>query len=438
MAPPSSPLAPIEAARIFLENIRKPALLLVAVSGGSDSTGLLLALHEILRISGQTDVTLQAVTIDHALRPDAVAEAEGVKALCRRLGISHHTLRWSDEKPKTGISAAARLARYRLIGEVATRIGATAIVVGHTLDDQRETIAMRSHRSAQADRPGLSGMADAVLYNACHWVLRPFLGVRRDDIRTYLAASGQGWFDDPSNTDEKYERVRVRKLSADGDLAFSGPRPDRAELGARAAAFVSRAVDMFPGGLIRLRADCLDDDLAVIRYAVTALACVAGGRAYPLAADSMDRVMAFLAVGRPGRLTAGRVVFDRRRQGLYLMRENRDLPTITISPGEAAVWDERFEIVNRSKGQITVSGATNASPDDATLAAVPAGVLKRAMLAQPFVWPDAKGQGEGERGGVIVRPLVAPYDLFLPRFDLELANTIALRLGRGAYPQLPM
>jgi len=438
MAIPSSPLAPIEAARNFLEQIQKPALLLVAVSGGSDSTGLLLALHEVLLASSRDDVQLHAVTIDHALRLEAADEAEAVKSLCRTLSIPHHIRRWTDEKPKTGISAAARLARYRLIGEVAAKIGATAIVVGHTLDDQRETIAMRSHRSAQANLPGLSGMADAVLYNARHWVLRPFLGVRREDIRRYLLARGQGWVDDPSNEDDKYERVRVRKRSTDADVPSSEPLLDRTELASRAAAFVSAAVQAYPGGLIKLNADCLIDDPNVIRYALAALAGVTGGRAYPLAAESMDRVMAFVAGGEPGRLTAGRVIFDRRKEGLYLMRENRDVPTITVAPGETGLWDERFEIVNRSKVAVSVSGGVAAYEEDLAPTAVPTGVLKRAKLAQPLVRPEGSGQGSADIGAVTIRPLIAPYDLFLPRFDLELANAIALSLGRGVYPQLPV
>ncbi|KQR33893.1 hypothetical protein ASF91_08035 [Rhizobium sp. Leaf155] len=437
MAPPSSPLAPIEAARNFLERIQKPALLLVAVSGGSDSTGLLLALHEVLLVSGRDDVQLHAVTIDHALRPEAADEAQAVQLLCRGLNIPHDILRWDDQKPKTGISAAARLARYRLIGEVAGKIGATAIVVGHTLDDQRETIAMRSQRSAQAGMPGLSGMADAVLYNARHWVLRPFLGVRREDIRDYLATKGQGWFDDPSNDDDTYERVRVRKRSRDAEPSLE-PLLDRTELASRSAAFVSGAVQAYPGGLIKLSADCLGEDPAVIRYALAALACVAGGRAYPPAAQSMDRVIDFVIGREPGRLTAGRVIFDRRKDGLYLMRENRDVPTIIVAPGETARWDERFEIVNHSQVPVTVSGGAVSHAESATPDAVPAGVLKRAKLSQPRVTPERAGQGEADVGSTTMRPLLAPYDLFLPRFDLDLADAIALSLGRGVYPRLPL
>lgn len=445
MALSSSPLAPLEAARIFLDRLQKPATLLVAVSGGSDSTGLLLALNDSLGLSAQADVRLEAVTIDHALRPEAADEAVAVSRFCQAFAIAHHSLRWNDDKPKTGVSAAARLARYRLIGEVAEKIGATAIVVGHTQDDQRETIAMRSQRNAAQDRPGLSGMADAVLYNARHWVLRPFLNVRRDDIRDYLVTRNQSWFDDPSNEDVKYERVRVRKLPEHVALSSAEAPLKRMELSSRAATFVACAVDVFPAGLIRLHADRLEENTGTLRYAISALACIAGGRPYPLAAESLDRVIAFLAQGLPGRMTAGRVVFDRRKDGLYLMRENRDVPNMTILPGATIIWDDRFEITNRSNVAIVVKGGGSddgvRGGQSACPATVPPGVFKRARLAQPHLRPEDGRETQEDWSSmeaVSIRPLLAPYDLFLPRFDLDLANAIGFRLGREAYPQPPM
>ncbi|MFP3701794.1 ATP-binding protein, partial [Burkholderia sp. SIMBA_013] len=82
---------------------------------------------------------------------------------------------WDGIKPVSGISEASRLARYRLIAEVARKIDADLIATGHTIGDQRETVAMRAARSGGEDNPGLSGMADAVLYDGHHWVMRPFL-----------------------------------------------------------------------------------------------------------------------------------------------------------------------------------------------------------------------------------------------------------------------
>jgi tRNA(Ile)-lysidine synthase len=181
--------------------------ILVAVSGGSDSKGLLLALNEAIEASDPNRFSLAACTVDHALRPESAAEAKGVAAFCASIGVPHLIKRWNGPKPLTGIQAAAREARYRLLADAAERLGAGCIVTGHTSDDQRETILMRMQR---AQGPGASGMASATLYDRRIWVLRPFLDLDRASIRAYLATRDVTWFDDPSNAHPTFERVCVR------------------------------------------------------------------------------------------------------------------------------------------------------------------------------------------------------------------------------------
>ena len=103
-------LSPIDAANRFLQSLRKPARLLVAVSGGSDSAGLLIALKQAKAAVGD-GVDLVAATIDHRLRRESADEAIRVGALAAGLGIAHVIRAWEDEKPASGVSAAAREAR---------------------------------------------------------------------------------------------------------------------------------------------------------------------------------------------------------------------------------------------------------------------------------------------------------------------------------------
>ena len=150
-----------EASALFsgLEGLRG---LLLAVSGGSDSTALLVIAArwaKDLKKRRQRAPKLLAVTVDHGLRPEAKREAAAVKRLARELGIAHRTLSWRGTKPKTGLQEMARIARYRLLAEAATRAGYEHILTAHTLDDQAETVLFRLARGSGLT--GLAGMAHA-------------------------------------------------------------------------------------------------------------------------------------------------------------------------------------------------------------------------------------------------------------------------------------
>ncbi len=431
------PIAPVEAARLFIEKISKPTRILVAVSGGSDSTGLLLALLRALTEKPRRDIALEAVTIDHALRHGSAEEARGVAALCAHHAIPHHIRRWDGDKPDSGISAAARLARYELIGAVAAETGADVIAVGHTLGDQLETIAMRVARSERQDNLGLAGMAEAVLYAGRHWIMRPFLGSTRHDIREFLLGQGQSWYDDPSNDDAKYERVRVRNLPLELQETLIDRSINRSRLSVAAAQWLENHAQSYFDRLIKINAAGLQADPAIVRYGLSALASVIGGRRFAMPAESMDRVAAFLTQGHQGRVTASRVVFDLRKDALYLMREKRDIPSLAIAAGATGLWDERFQISNFSAHTAMVGGEDGHAAIDLP-ASVPKGVAKRLMQTKPFLKVEGDNETVLEEGDVAIRPLLAPYDLFLPRFDLELANVIARLIGRSSYPKPPL
>jgi len=206
------PVRDEEANALFygLENLRG---LLLAVSGGSDSTALLVLVARWAKKLKRAPKLL-AVTVDHGLRPQARREAAAVKRLARRLGVEHRTLRWRGAKPKTGLQHAARIARYSLLAETAMRAGYDHILTAHTLDDQAETVLLRLARGSGLT--GLAGMAHASAVptggESAVFLVRPLLRVPKSRLIATLKAAGIGHSEDPTNRDPRFARTRWRGL----------------------------------------------------------------------------------------------------------------------------------------------------------------------------------------------------------------------------------
>ncbi|OAP37876.1 tRNA(Ile)-lysidine synthetase [Sinorhizobium glycinis] len=434
------PEAVIAAATRFLKSFARPGRILVAISGGSDSKGLLVALHAALGTAEFNEFSLVACTIDHALRPESADEAAAVGAFCAALGIPHLIGHWQGDKPLAGIQAAARRKRYDLLAEAAATFGADCIVTGHTRDDQHETIAMRETRD-EGQGPGRAGMAAAMLYGRRVWVLRPFLEVRRADIRLFLEARGIGWLDDPSNENPLFERARVRAGLASSGYAPSFDRGgrERAASSARAAALLGGHLRVHEGLVAEVapaQAGRMDDP--DWRRALMSVSAVIGGRERLPGRATIERLSGFLQSGEAGRMTAGRVVFDRRRSGLYLYREPRNLPVLRIGAGETGTWDGRFNITSIGTALTIGAEAEGGSWRQRLIAAgLPQGVAKRASLVAPRIAPaDASFSPVAAEAKVECR--IGPYDTFLPGFDTSMADVVALLFGRDRYPAPPV
>ena len=183
----------------------------LAVSGGPDSLALLL-----LAAAARRNL-VEAATVDHALRPESRGEAETVGRLCESLGVPHAilTVHWL-EKPATAVQQRARAARYRLLGGWAQETGLHALVTAHHLDDQAETLLMRLARGAGVK--GLAGMRRVSrIPGGSVALVRPLLGWRHSELEQLCAAAAVTPASDPSNADEQFERVRVRRALATVD-----------------------------------------------------------------------------------------------------------------------------------------------------------------------------------------------------------------------------
>jgi tRNA(Ile)-lysidine synthase len=202
-----SPISASDAKTLFADFRDAPALV-HAVSGGPDSVALMWLVARWRRALARGP-RLVAVTVDHGLRKESAREARGVKLLARALQIEHRTRKWRGAKPASGIPAAARAARHRLLTEAVKRARATHVLTAHTRDDQAETVLMRllggsgiAGLSAMACESGRGGIRLA----------RPLLSVAKSRLVATLDNAGIAYADDPTNRDATFTRARMRAL----------------------------------------------------------------------------------------------------------------------------------------------------------------------------------------------------------------------------------
>jgi tRNA(Ile)-lysidine synthase len=311
------PLSDAEADVLFAGLAESRALLL-AVSGGPDSTAL-LALAARWRARLRRGPALVAVTIDHGLRPEARREAATVKRLAKSLGVTHRTLRWMHSGPRTGIQEKARDARYDLLRREARRHGARHLLTAHTLDDQAETILFRIARGSGIS--GLAGIARARSEAEDFVLVRPFLHIPKARLLATLAAAAVPFADDPSNRDVRFTRARLRpliaRLAEEGldsqRFALLGLRMRRAD--AAIEAVVDAAAQMAarpagPKGGIVINAPAFGSLPAEVALRLLGRAITRVGDEGPVELGKLEAFMAALAgnEGRFRRTLAGAMV----------------------------------------------------------------------------------------------------------------------------------
>jgi tRNA(Ile)-lysidine synthase len=248
-----SPISVQDAKTLFADFRALPAIVL-AVSGGPDSVALMWLMARWRRGLAAAP-RLLAVTVDHGLRAEAAREARDVRRLAQELDIPHRTMRWTADKPRSGVPAAARTARYRLLARAARTFGATHVLTAHTRDDQAETLLMRLLRGSGI--AGLSAMARASAREDLV-LARPLLDIPKSRLIATLNKARIAFTDDPTNRDTALTRPRLRQLlpllAAEG-----GDARGLARLASRLAR-ANAAVDVLADGAERYLA--LTDSMA--------------------------------------------------------------------------------------------------------------------------------------------------------------------------------
>jgi tRNA(Ile)-lysidine synthase len=407
----------------------------LAVSGGSDSIALMALFADWLRAAGGDPACHAVLTVDHGLRPEAAGEAEQVAIQAAALGFRHRTLHWEGHKPATGIQAAARATRYRLIHAQMVADGDSVLLTGHTRDDQAETLLMRLGRGSGLD--GLAGMAPRLSFGELGLapagsvgaeleIVRPLLGMPRSRLRATLQARGMPWIDDPSNSSMNFERPRLRALRTEREalgltdpmLALSAMRLLRARRAIEGTVdefcrAEKGAVSVHPTGYIRFdrgRLSTVEEEIALRALGRAIAAC--GGGDEPSSLAKLESLTTAVR-GRPvdATWTLARALITGRANTVTVEREpgREPLPALQLAPGTHAIWDGRFRVsADAAEGGITVralgeTAARQLRRQDFPSAEVPARVASFVpafwcgdrLLAAPSLqfWADPALQG---------------------------------------------
>lgn len=304
-----------------------------------------------------------ALTVDHGLRQGSAKEAAAVASWARAAGVPHKILTWGGKKPVQNIQAAARDARYRLLGDHMRAKGVNVLLTGHTEDDQAETFLLRVARGSGLD--GLSGMASVasfpVLEHAELKLARPLLAFAHDRLTATLTARGQAWIADPSNENDRFARVQIRNLMPALDeagvtrariaAAASHLRRAREAVDAAVTALIAAAVELSPCGYAlvstwRFKEAPREIALRALSRLVEAL----GGGEYPPRFEQTESALDWAMGGEaPRGRTFGGCRLERRADSRILIaREEaalvRDTAPEPLKPGQTVLWDRRYLI----------------------------------------------------------------------------------------------
>jgi len=391
-----------EAVRVFQAGEAGPIGL--AVSGGSDSMAMLWLIAPWAMAQGRP---VAVATVDHGLREGAVEEAAFVARVCAEIGVPHDVLRWRGWDGRGNVQARAREARYALLSGWARGRGIGTVALGHTMDDQAETVLLRLARGSGVD--GLAGMAAKREQGGLRWV-RPLLELRREALRDFLRQTGRDWRDDPSNAVERYDRVKARRalallaplgLDVEGLSAtarrMAVARAALEQVAREAAAEIARV----EGGdvvLARPGFDLLPEETR-LRLLSDAIRWV-GGAVYRPRLAALEA-----AVAAGGRRTLQGTVLTPTKAAWRVGREWAAVRDMRAPLGE--LWDGRWRIEGPE-----VSGLEVRALGEAGLAACPAwrvtGLARATLVTTPAVWRGEElvaaplaGLGQGWRARIV-------------------------------------
>ena len=373
----------------------------VAVSGGADSSALMELMREW---SLENKTKLFILTVDHKLRTSSRREALAIREYCLNIGLEHHLLEWFGEKPKSGVQAAARTARYNLMRDWCRERSVQTIMVGHTIEDQAETFLLRMSRGSGAR--GLSGMPLVSTSGGIN-IVRPLLGISRQRLLATLKTKSIRWIDDPSNVDCQFERVKIREKTIKlrenqispssiaavarvfGELRALRDRDNVRILNSIGKFHDEGFIDVDRNQLFNLNVE------KASRFILASLIEV-GGIYYPPRRKRLQRLMNSLESSGIVKATLGGCIIVSNKNRLRIFREFNTISDVRQVNADCVItWDGRFLVSFKSKlrehtyqigalGKLGWQSISNVMRDNRSL---PPGPVR---VGLPAIWKNNK------------------------------------------------
>ncbi|KZL20849.1 tRNA(Ile)-lysidine synthase [Pseudovibrio axinellae] len=372
----------------------------IGVSGGVDSMGLLYLLKQWAQDVGAAAPELYAFTVNHGLRAEAAGEAAGVAQYCTRLKVPHEILNWVGDKPSSNIQSEARDARHALLRQAAEHQGCEALVLAHHLEDQAETFLTRLARGSGVY--GLAGIRKQRELDGFH-ICRPLLDIKKERLKAALEASNVQWFEDPSNEDEQFTRVKFRQAQQELDALglTTSKLADTAHRMARAADAIDAWVDeiaeksctFHSAGPVRFDSSCLEylPDEIGLRLIGRLVRYISGAPYVPRLAKLEGLYETLKRTDGARAATLGGVQFVLAKPlsdaVWFCFREagRTGLSEVNVSPGDEGIWDRRWRYkAEHSCQSFRITSVQNALCGDFELE-IPVNWLKTAFLTAPLI-----------------------------------------------------
>lgn len=326
----------------------------IAVSGGSDSLALAYLANKYHK---KYNYNIIAFTLDHKLRIESSEETKYVKNIMKELKIEHHSLIWSDKKPKTKIQETARIARYNLLSKACSKYNCKYIFLGHHANDQVETFIIRL--GAKSGLEGLSCMRQfsRILTNSgALELVRPLLYYTKDNLIEICKTNKLKWLEDPSNSDLKYLRSKTRKLLVNNDMFNDFNRAIllfnklRYNIDALIYKYICNDLEFSQSGICRLNLKKLYMlpeifQLRLLSYLIK----IIGGKKYPRRKKVLYNLLTNIKNENNKIFTIGGSYIKVSRDNITLSRQSDKSITCSKIDNTNTLWDRRFLVLNKTK-----------------------------------------------------------------------------------------